>query len=53
MGSVMIGVLLAGAAVAGLIVKRFLGSAPDSSIDVGAVSESWLSEQRASKREDR
>lgn len=55
MTQVWLGVLIAGAAgVAGLIVRRLLtGSSNGHPIDVGAVSESWLSEQRAGKREDR
>jgi hypothetical protein len=53
MTQVWIGVLIAGAAgIAGLIVKRWFGGAVDTSIDVGTVSQGWLSEQRAGKRED-
>ena len=54
MTQVWIGVLIAGAAgVAGLLVKRLLlGSDRGNPIDVGTVSEGWLSEQRAGKRED-
>jgi hypothetical protein len=49
-----IGVLIAGgAAIAGYVLKRWLGAAPESSIDVGPVSQGWLTEQRAGKREDR
>lgn len=55
MTQVWIGVLIAGAAgLAGLIVKRLLrGSRRAASIDVGTVSQGWLSEQRAGKDEDR
>lgn len=54
MNQVWIGLLIAGAAVAGLIVKRFVSSSSHGgTIDVGAVSEGWLSEERAGKREDR
>lgn len=55
MTQVWIGVLIAGAAgLAGLIVKRmFAGSGGGPPIDVGTVSEGWLSEQRAGKRDDR
>ena len=54
MTQVWIGVLIAGAAgMAGLLVKRLLlGSGRGTPIDVGPVSEGWLSEQRAGKRED-
>jgi hypothetical protein len=52
MTQVWIGLLIA-AGVTGLIVKRLLaGSRRRHAIDVGAVSEGWLSEQRAGKRED-
>ena len=54
MTQVWLGILIAGAAgVAGLIVRRLLNGSPRHSIDLGVVSESWLSEQRAGKREDR
>ncbi len=55
MTQVWLGVLIAGAAgLVGLVVKRLLsGSNGGSPIDVGTVSEGWLSEQRAGKREDR
>lgn len=54
MTQVWLGVLIAGAAgVAGLIVKRLLTGSSGHPIDVGTVSEGWLSEQRAGKSEDR
>ena len=55
MTQVWIGVLIAGAAgVAGLIVKRLMtGSDHGAPIDVGTVSQGWLSEQRAGKQDDR
>jgi hypothetical protein len=55
MTQVWLGVLIAGAAgIVGLVVKRLLTrSGSESPIDVGTVSEGWLSEQRAGKREDR
>ena len=52
MNQVWIGVLIA-AGVAGLVVKRLFLSNARPDIDVGAVSQSWLTEHRAAKREDR
>ncbi len=55
MTQVWIGVLIAGGAgLAGLFLKRWFGGTPAASpIDVGPVSQGWLTEQRAGKREDR
>ena len=53
MTDVWIGALIAGAAaLAVLVMKRWRGAGSDSSIDVGPVSQGWLTEQRAGKRED-
>jgi hypothetical protein len=53
MNPVWLGVVIAGAGVAALLYRRFLSNSHHKSIDVGTVSESWLSEQRAGKRDDR
>jgi hypothetical protein len=56
MTQLWLGILIAGAAgVAGLVLKRILsaGSNARAGIDVGAVSQGWLTEHRAGKREDR
>jgi len=47
---IWIGVAVVGVIVAGIAIRRFL--APSSSnIDLGVVSESWLTETRANKSE--
>jgi hypothetical protein len=55
MTQVWLGVVIAAAAGAvGLVLRRLLSDANrGGSIDVGPISQSWLSEQRAGKRDDR
>jgi hypothetical protein len=56
MSQLWIGAAIIGAAtLAGFVLKRLLyaGSASRNRIDVGVVSQSWLTEQRAGKRDDR
>jgi hypothetical protein len=44
-----LGFAAGGAIVAALFLRRILTGTPSSDIDVGNVSENWLSEQRGRK----
>jgi hypothetical protein len=45
--------LLLGVVCVGFVVARVRGSRAGSMLDLGEVSQSWLTEQRADKRSDR
>jgi hypothetical protein len=52
--AIWIGVVVVGLIAAGIALKRrFLPSSRASGIDLGEVSQSWLTEQKAEKRHDR
>ena len=45
--------LLVGIAAVGLVVKRARRSRADTPFELGAVSETWITEQRSDRRLDR